>query len=94
MKFFITVIYLLFFNVSFAQEHVNSISAKEKKEMQSLENKIAKLETERETLDKSLATLSPNDFEKSNDIYIRMGEASQALEKATERWLILAEKDG
>jgi hypothetical protein len=32
MKFFITVIYLLFFNVSFAQEHVNSISAKEKKE--------------------------------------------------------------
>ncbi len=70
------------------------LSSKEKRELQALETKIAKMEQERTTLEQTLTTVNQSKFEDMNTVYQRMSELNHALEVATERWLTLAERDG
>jgi ABC transport system ATP-binding/permease protein len=69
-------------------EKSRKISSKEKRELQSLETQIAQMEAEREKLEASLATADAN---QAKTVYERMGELTQKLDTATERWMVLAE---
>ncbi len=66
------------------------LSSKEKRELQTLETKIAEMEAKRDAMEAKLATLS-TDFSAANTLYEQMGELTHALDTATERWLALAE---
>ncbi len=68
------------------------LNSKEKREMQTLESKIAHMETERAALELGLAEIPAHEFERVNAVYDQMGQISKALEVATERWLALAER--
>ncbi|MBD2100866.1 ABC-F family ATP-binding cassette domain-containing protein [Leptolyngbya sp. FACHB-261] len=67
------------------------LSYKEKREFDSLEGKIAKMETEKAELEKALQTMPSTDFSKVQKLYEQVQALSQALDTATERWLELAE---
>ncbi len=69
-------------------EKSRKISSKEKRELQTLETQIAQMEAEREKLEASLATANAN---QAKTVYERMGELTQKLDTATERWMVLAE---
>ncbi|MBW4697618.1 MAG: ABC-F family ATP-binding cassette domain-containing protein [Aphanocapsa lilacina HA4352-LM1] len=69
------------------------LSSKEKRELQTLEAKIAQMEDERTQLEQSLGSADPGDFTQANAVYERMGELTRHLDEATERWMSLAELD-
>jgi ATP-binding cassette subfamily F protein uup len=68
------------------------LSFKEKKEYETMEAKIAKLEAEKETIEKTLYSNPSSDFTKVQKLTEKLAELTNAIDSATERWLELAER--
>jgi ABC transport system ATP-binding/permease protein len=67
------------------------LSTWEKREFDGLEGKIAQLETEKAEAEKAMAKVSPGNYTQVQKLYEQVEELKQAIDKATERWLELAE---
>jgi ATP-binding cassette subfamily F protein uup len=68
------------------------LSFKEKKEYESLETKIAELEQEKNNIEQQLYQSVPQNFDSLQQLTVRLGELTQEVDQATERWLELAER--
>ncbi|MEC4885471.1 MAG: ABC-F family ATP-binding cassette domain-containing protein [Scytonema sp. PMC 1070.18] len=67
------------------------LSSWEKREFDGLEGKIAQLETEKVEAEKAMANVPPGNYTQVQKLYEQVEELKQAIDKATERWLELAE---
>ena len=67
------------------------LSYKEKREFTQLENEIPQLEAEKATIEKTLYRNPPAGFSQVQQLSERLAELNQAIDRATERWLELAE---
>ncbi|GAX36764.1 ABC transporter ATP-binding protein [Nodularia sp. NIES-3585] len=65
----------------------------EKREFEELEGKIAKLETEKATVEKSLVNVSAGNYTQVQKLYEQVETLKHSIDTATERWLELAEMD-
>jgi ATP-binding cassette subfamily F protein uup len=65
----------------------------EKREFEQLEGKIAKLEEEKASVEKALATATPGNYSQVQKLYGQVELLKQVIDVATERWLELAEMD-
>jgi len=70
------------------------LSFKEKREYEQLEGKIGQWENEKLQLESQLYESPDSDFATLQTLSTRLGELTQAIEEATERWLALAERVG
>jgi ATP-binding cassette subfamily F protein uup len=68
------------------------LSFKEKKEYETLEEKILAMETEKGELEEILSHKPPTDFLEMQQLTERLGELVKNIDLATERWLELAER--
>ncbi|MEA5536350.1 ABC-F family ATP-binding cassette domain-containing protein [Crocosphaera sp. XPORK-15E] len=69
------------------------LSFKEKYEYKELEEKIPKMEAEKEELEQILYRNPPSDFTEMQTLTERLSQLIQEIDQATERWLELAERD-
>lgn len=69
------------------------LSSKEKREFEKLEDKVAKLEAEKEETEKELYNQAPGAVSKVQELHNKVQSLKEAIEEATERWLELAEID-
>ncbi|MEL7038195.1 MAG: ABC-F family ATP-binding cassette domain-containing protein [Cyanobacteria bacterium J06592_8] len=67
------------------------LSSKEKREYQTLEKKIAKLETEKAELEAELYNVPPGKVSQVQELHQKVEELAAEIDQATERWLELAE---
>ena len=67
------------------------VSNKEKREYESLESKIPKLEAKKEKLEKLLYPAPPDDYEALQKLSEEIAAISAEIDTATERWMELAE---
>ena len=65
----------------------------ERREFEELEEKIPQLETEKADLEKALYHAPPSKVTDVQELYKKLENLTQAIEKATERWMELAEID-
>ncbi|MBD2356438.1 ABC-F family ATP-binding cassette domain-containing protein [Tolypothrix sp. FACHB-123] len=65
----------------------------ERKEFEQLEGKISQLEDEKSEVEKALLNVSPGNYSQVQKLYEQVETLKQAIDKATERWLELAEMD-
>ncbi|BAY30377.1 ABC transporter-related protein [Nostoc carneum NIES-2107] len=65
----------------------------ERKEFEQLEDKIAQLETEKAEAEKALLNVSAGNYSQVQKLYEQVETLKQAIDKATERWMELAEMD-
>jgi ATP-binding cassette subfamily F protein uup len=70
----------------------NKLSFKEKREYETLETQIDAMEIEKEDVEKILYNAPPNDFNELQQLTEKLAQLTQAIDKATERWLELAER--
>jgi ABC transport system ATP-binding/permease protein len=68
------------------------LSFKEKREYEELELKIPQMEQEKEELEKELYRNTSGKYTEMQKLTERLGELTQAIDAATERWLELAER--
>jgi ABC transport system ATP-binding/permease protein len=68
------------------------LSFKEKREYEELEIKIPQMEQEKEELEKQLYRNTSGKYTEMEQLTKRLGELTQAIDSATERWLELAER--
>ncbi|HIK33691.1 MAG TPA: ABC-F family ATP-binding cassette domain-containing protein [Oscillatoriales cyanobacterium M59_W2019_021] len=68
------------------------LSFKEKREYEELELKIPAMEAEKEEIEKQLYSNTSGKYTEMQKLTERLGELTQAIERATERWLELAER--
>lgn len=68
------------------------LSFKEKREYEQLEARIPELETEKADLENRLYTNPPNDFMELQKLTEYLATLTQEIDRATERWLELAER--
>ncbi len=76
-----------------APEKPRKLSFKEKREYETLEQQIPRMEAERAELEVTLYTNPPTGFGELQRLSERLAELSAAIDTATERWLELAERD-
>ncbi|MBD2166519.1 ABC-F family ATP-binding cassette domain-containing protein [Calothrix membranacea FACHB-236] len=65
----------------------------ERKEFEQLEDKIAQLETEKAEAEKALLNVTAGNYSQVQKLYEQVETLKQAIDKATERWMELAEMD-
>ncbi len=70
-----------------------SLSNYERKEFEKLETKIAKMEVEKEDLEKSLYHNPPSGFSKVQELSEQLAKLNEEIDRATERWMELAERE-
>ncbi|MEO1393291.1 MAG: ABC-F family ATP-binding cassette domain-containing protein [Cyanobacteria bacterium J06634_5] len=70
---------------------VKKASNKEKREYESLESKIPKLEAKKIELEKLLYPTPPSDYEELQKLTEEIGAIAEEIDTATERWMELAE---
>ncbi len=70
------------------------LSNYERREYEQLEGKIAKMEIEKEELEKTLYHNPPSDFNELQQLSEKLSALSGEIDLATERWMELAERDG
>ncbi len=68
------------------------LSYKETREYEQLEEQIAQMEANRENVEKRLYNHPPSDFTEMQQMTEQLAELTQQIERATERWLELAER--
>lgn len=71
----------------------NKLTFKEKYEYQDLEEKIPLLETEKEKLEANLYKNPPTDYGEMQTLTEQLSQLVEEIDRATERWLELAEKE-
>jgi ABC transport system ATP-binding/permease protein len=69
------------------------LSYKEKRELETLEAEIPKLETEKTELATRLYENPPSGFSEVKQLSERLAELEKTIDKATDRWLILSEAE-
>ncbi|MEA5512385.1 ABC-F family ATP-binding cassette domain-containing protein [Crocosphaera sp. UHCC 0190] len=69
------------------------LSFKEKYEYKELEEKIPKMETEKEELEQILYRNPPSDFAEMQTLTERLSQLIEEIDQSTERWLELAERE-
>ncbi|MCY7382792.1 MAG: ABC-F family ATP-binding cassette domain-containing protein [Microcoleus sp. CAN_BIN18] len=72
----------------------NKLSFNEKREYDQLEAKIPQLEAERAEIEQILSVNSPSGFGEVKKLSERLGKLNQEIERATEKWMELAERVG
>ena len=70
------------------------VSFNEKREYEQLESKIPKMEAEKEDIEKILSNNAPSGFAEMKKLSDRLAQLTQEIDRATERWLELAERVG
>ena len=70
------------------------VSFNEKREYEQLESQIPKMEAEKEDIEKILSNNAPSGFAEMKKLSDRLAELTQEIDRATERWLELAERVG
>lgn len=78
-------------NASVSEELKKSLSFKEKKEYEELEQAIKELEAEKGNLSAQLNSIQ-GDYESINRLSVQIGEVQKKIDNKTERWLSLAER--
>ncbi|NCJ08097.1 ATP-binding cassette domain-containing protein [Synechococcales cyanobacterium C] len=68
------------------------LSYKEKREYEALETQIPQMEAEKTELEKQLYHSPPGGYTAVQELSTRLAELTQAIDRATERWLELAER--
>jgi ABC transport system ATP-binding/permease protein len=69
------------------------LSNYERKEFERLETKIAKMEVEKEELEKNLYHNPPSGFSKVQELSEQLAKLNEEIDRATERWMELAERE-
>jgi ATP-binding cassette subfamily F protein uup len=69
------------------------LSNYERREFESLEGKIAEMEVEKEELEKTLYHNPPSGFSKVQELSEQLAVLNEEIDKATERWIELAERE-
>ena len=69
------------------------LSNYERKEYEQLEGKIAEMELEKEELEKTLYHNPPTGFTQVQELSEQLAALNEKIDKATERWMELAERD-
>ncbi|MEG4520004.1 MULTISPECIES: ABC-F family ATP-binding cassette domain-containing protein [unclassified Microcoleus] len=69
-------------------------SFNEKREYEQLESKIPQMEAEKEDIEKILSNNAPSGFAEMKKLSDRLAQLTQEIDRATERWLELAERVG
>ncbi|GFE69661.1 hypothetical protein CFPU101_22710 [Chroococcus sp. FPU101] len=67
------------------------LSFKEKQEYEKLEKQIPEMEAQKEELEKNLYNNPPSEYSKMKQLTEHLGQLTQEIDTATERWLELAE---
>ncbi len=75
-------------------EKPRKLSFNEKREYDQLEAKIPQLEAEKAEIEQILSLNSPSGFGEVKKLSERLGKLNQEIEKATEKWMELAERVG
>jgi ATP-binding cassette subfamily F protein uup len=70
------------------------LSFNEKREYEKLEVKIPQMEAEKAEIEQILSLNSPSEFSEVKKLSERLGKLNQEIERATEKWLELAERVG
>ncbi|MEG4090702.1 ABC-F family ATP-binding cassette domain-containing protein [Microcoleus sp. Pol12B4] len=70
------------------------ISFNDKREYEQLESQIPKMEAEKEEIEKILSNNAPSGFAEMKKLSDRLAQLTQEIDRATERWLELAERVG
>jgi len=70
------------------------VSFNEKREYEQLESKIPQMEAEKEDIEKILSHNAPSGFAEMKKLSERLAHLTQEIDRATERWLELAERVG
>jgi ATP-binding cassette subfamily F protein uup len=69
------------------------LSNYERKEYESLEGKIAEMEIEKEELEKTLYHNPPSGFSKVQELSEQLAKLNEQIDRSTERWMELAERE-
>ncbi|MGK7950479.1 MAG: ABC-F family ATP-binding cassette domain-containing protein [Xenococcaceae cyanobacterium] len=69
------------------------LSNYERREYEQLENKIAEMEIQKEELEKTLYHNPPSNFTEVQELSEQLAALNEEIDKATERWMELAERD-
>ena len=77
-----------------ANSKSTKVSFNEKREYEQLEAKIPQMEAEKEEIEKILYNNAPSGFTEVKKLSERLGQLTQEIDRATERWLELAERVG
>ena len=77
-----------------ANSKSTKVSFNEKREYEQLETKIPQMEAEKEEIEKILYNNAPSGFTEVKKLSERLGQLTQEIDRATERWLELAERVG
>jgi len=70
------------------------VSFNEKREYEQLETKIPQMEAEKQEIEKILSNNAPSGFAEVKKLSDRLAQLTQEIDRATERWLELAERVG
>ena len=70
------------------------VSFNDKREYEQLESQIPKMEAEKEDIEKILSNNAPSGFAEMKKLSDRLAQLTQEIDRATERWLELAERVG
>ncbi|MEG4395677.1 ABC-F family ATP-binding cassette domain-containing protein [Microcoleus sp. BROC3] len=70
------------------------VSFNDKREYEQLETQIPKMEAEKEDIEKILSNNAPSGFSEMKKLSERLAQLTQEIDRATERWLELAERVG
>lgn len=77
-----------------ANSKSTKVSFKEKREYEQLESQIPQMEAEKEEIEKILYNNAPSGFAEMKKLSERLAQLTQEIDRATERWLELAERVG
>ncbi len=77
-----------------ANSKSTKVSFNDKREYEQLESKIPQMEAEKEEIEKILYNNAPSGFAEMKKLSERLAELTQEIDRATERWLELAERVG
>jgi ATP-binding cassette subfamily F protein uup len=77
-----------------ANSKSTKVSFNEKREYEQLETKIPQMEAEKEDIEKILSHNAPSGFAEMKKLSERLAQLTQEIDRATERWLELAERIG
>jgi len=70
------------------------VSFNEKREYEQLESQIPQMEAEKQEIEKRLSNNAPSGFAEVKKLSDRLAQLTQQIDRATERWLELAERVG
>ncbi len=80
-------------NKSTTNNKPRRLSNYERREYEQLETQIAEMESEKETLEKTLYHHPPSDFTELQQLSEQLATLNEKIDETTERWLELAERD-